>query len=730
MTQNNSQKNSTKSRPRQVIVLNMLKRGGSKRYEIEFAGVKFEVEDHCIGWDYDHARQLVERHDGEVDAIVVAGVREFGSFGDTEVLHHSTRQLMSAATKTPVYVGTELQTFCANWTIRRALKNDPMLLRHKKVLFHMAVFTPYSSTITAETSRVSAADPLMIQVPMRLDGSRAIENFLRITGPLISTNIYYKVNFLRAVLWPQGNSRMQRWIENSDIFVTYASLMKSFEDYECFKGKILIIDTAPEALKRKLVAAGVAKIIEFLPDMSHFTSYDIPSFAVFNGLVDQVRIARQSRLTLSEFTLNLVESANVMPKPHVETAPPLRRCAFVVHPLSVKQLLKSSHLSFLETAPHPVTRGVEKLLAHVPMFPYGQVLGSKSELTGQEVICDIYALTATPRALMEMKEENLYKQLLNAARAAKDNGALMLGLGAYTKVAGDAGVTVARRSPIPITTGNSYSAAATLWAARVMVERMQGMTPDFSNPDKRPLQAKAMVVGATGSIGRVSSLLLAQSFSEIVLVATRPEKLLELRDEINELHPNTTVKVSTLANPELSDTDLVVTATSSRGKSILDIMQVKPGAVICDCSRPLDISPEEAAQRPDVMVIESGEIDLPGMVNITHSIGLPKPSVYACLAETVLLTMEGRFDNFSLSRTLNLENVKEIYSIGKRHGAKLSAIRCHQGVVTDEMIANCKRLAEQRLESWEVRQKLEEPEGQHDDEPIPVEPATVTRMIR
>jgi predicted amino acid dehydrogenase len=132
----------------------------------------------------------------------------------------------------------------------------------------------------------------------------------------------------------------------------------------------------------------------------------------------------------------------------------------------------------------------------------------------------------------------------------------------------------------------------------------------------------------------------------------------------------------------------------------MDIMMVKPGAVICDCSRPLDISPEDAALRPDVMIIESGEIDLPGTVDITKNIGLPKPSVYACLAETVLLTMEGRYESFSLSRHLSLENVKEIYRIGKKHGAKLSAIHGYNGVVTEEMIAKCKVLAAEKLKSW------------------------------
>ena len=128
---------------------------------------------------------------------------------------------------------------------------------------------------------------------------------------------------------------------------------------------------------------------------------------------------------------------------------------------------------------------------------------------------------------------------------------------------------------------------------------------------------------------------------------------------------------------------------------------MKPGAVICDCSRPLDIRPEEAKRRPDVLVIESGEIDLPGPVRMTVDIGLPKPSVYACLAETVLLTMEGRYECFSLSRQLQLERVKEIYQLGLKHGAKLATIRTHEGVLTEEQIERCRELALQMRRDWQ-----------------------------
>jgi predicted amino acid dehydrogenase len=37
--------------------------------------------------------------------------------------------------------------------------------------------------------------------------------------------------------------------------------------------------------------------------------------------------------------------------------------------------------------------------------------------------------------------------------------------------------------------------------------------------------------------------------------------------------------------------DMIVTSTSGAGKEILDIMRVKPGCVITDVARPLDLPP-------------------------------------------------------------------------------------------------------------------------------------------
>ena len=117
-------------------------------------------------------------------------------------------------------------------------------------------------------------------------------------------------------------------------------------------------------------------------------------------------------------------------------------------------------------------------------------------------------------------------------------------------------------------------------------------------------------------------------------------------------------------------------------------------------ARPLDLPPEEVAKRPDVLVIESGEIELPSKMKGMKSIGLPPNVVYACLAETIVLALEGRFEVFTVGRDTEWEKVKEIYRLGLRHGMKLSAISGVKGVYSDEDIANVVVLARKARLTW------------------------------
>jgi hypothetical protein len=209
-----------------------------------------------------------------------------------------------------------------------------------------------------------------------------------------------------------------------------------------------------------------------------------------------------------------------------------------------------------------------------------------------------------------------------------------------------------------------------------------------------------MVIGASGSIGSVSARLLAMAFDEVVIAGRDMKKLEELKRSILQDTPDAKVVCSIDYDSLLADMDMIVTSTSGAGKKILDITKVKPGCVITDVARPLDLPPEEVAKRPDVLVIESGEIELPTQVKGMKTIGLPKNVIYACLAETIVLALEGRFEVFTIGRDTEWEKVKEIYKLGLKHGMKLSAISGVKGVYSDEDIAKVVALAKKARLTW------------------------------
>jgi predicted amino acid dehydrogenase len=350
------------------------------------------------------------------------------------------------------------------------------------------------------------------------------------------------------------------------------------------------------------------------------------------------------------------------------------RFAFVLHPLTVDYLAKHPRFRWTRQLPRAL---VEAVAAYMPAMRVGRARGGCSPTTGQPIEGLIYALGATPRQMLTRPPEFTYRRLDHAVRDAAAHGARIVGLGAFTKVVGDAGVTVARRSSIPVTTGNSLTIAATLETAKLTARRM-----GWANLAR----GKAMVIGATGSIGSVCSRLLAAAVRDVVLVSIEPDRLVALKQKIEAETPGAQVEIDTSTQRRVGDCDLIVTATSAFGQRVLDVSQCKPGAVILDVALPPDISAEEAAVRPDVLVVESGEVLIPGPVDFSFDIGLPRGVAYACLAEAALLAMEGRFESFTLGRDVDPARVKEIYRLFRRHRFQIAPLRTFGVPLTDALV--------------------------------------------
>ncbi len=143
---------------------------------------------------------------------------------------------------------------------------------------------------------------------------------------------------------------------------------------------------------------------------------------------------------------------------------------------------------------------------------------------------------------------------------AEKLGADILGLGAYTSVVGDAGITIAGGLDVPVTTGDSFTISLAVDAIREAARLME-----------IPLgRATAAVVGATGAIGQVCAELLADDVERLYLIGRREPALEELRDRIG-VHSKAELVTSTKMDV-LAQAQLILTVTSA----LHDVIQ--PGA--------------------------------------------------------------------------------------------------------------------------------------------------------
>ncbi|MCS6886487.1 MAG: dehydrogenase [Acidobacteriota bacterium] len=660
------------------------------QFTTTFLKEKFQITRIGCDGDISKLKQTIRDFDGQVDAIGLGGISAHFKVAGKTHIHQEAQSVIKTAKKTPVADGRGLKTILQAWTVRNINQKYKDFFTNENVLFLSGIANYEMAAVLREyTANLSFFDPVIhFNTPYVLDSLQALEYYATGAMPVLTRLPY-------SWFYPKGWTG-DEWkpllvgnpFDKAEIIVGDFSYIRHYAP-SMLVNKVVITDSVDDEAVALLKKRGVRTIITTVPQLFKQRIDINVLHAIFSAYLQK----HPQEISENDY-LMLIDKAKIAPQVYYPQGTPKEKhkFAFVIHPLSRRYLFKHPYLKWLEAAPKQTQQLVEKVLAYSPPFVYSHVTGIKSP-TGVEAEGWLIALGATPEEMMSRDPEFTYKRLVEASEMAEKLGAKIMGLGAFTKIVGDAGVTVARRSRIPITSGNSCTASATLWAANEACKKM-GMKVDSKG---RATGYKAMVVGATGAIGTVCSRLLALVFPEIVLVAPRADKLLELKQTIENESKDTKVYITTNANQYISDMDLIVTTTSARGKKVLDIMKVKPGAVICDCARPLDISEEDAAKRPDVLVIESGELEVPGPVEFGGDIGLPPKTAYACLAETIILCLEGRYECFTLGRDINLEGVKEIYKMGLKHGFKLAAIRGHKGVITDQEIALVKARAEEAL---------------------------------
>jgi fatty aldehyde-generating acyl-ACP reductase len=354
--------------------------------------------------------------------------------------------------------------------------------------------------------------------------------------------------------------------------------------------------------------------------------------------------------------------------------------AFMIHPIDPKRDVERKFPLLGRYLP---VSAINFLSRFFPPIYISHITGIRSPSTGKEIEGWFVACPLTPARMMELPTPVVYNKIVQTGHMAEELGAQLLGLGAFTSVVGDAGLTIASRLSIPVTTGDSYTVAVAVQAVREAARRM----------DISLLRATAAVIGATGAIGRVCAQLLAPDVARLILIGRRMSALEEvaaLARQSRNAQIETTTEIETIRQA-----DLVLTVTSAVG-TIIDAHHLKTGAVVCDVSRPRDVSRQVVEERDDVLVIEGGMVEVPGEVDFAFDFGFPPRMAYACMAETMTLALEGRYESYTVGRNITIEQVIEIERLAEKHGFRLGEFRSFERAVTDEQIERIKENARRR----------------------------------
>jgi fatty aldehyde-generating acyl-ACP reductase len=351
--------------------------------------------------------------------------------------------------------------------------------------------------------------------------------------------------------------------------------------------------------------------------------------------------------------------------------------AFIIHPIDPKRDVSRK---FPLLGRFLSERQIDFFSTFFPPVYISEIEGITSEATGKQVKGWFIACPFTPRRMLELPERTVYRKIIQTGRLAEKLGADILGLGAFTSVVGDAGVTIANALDVPVTTGDSFTVSLAVDAIREAARLME-----------IPLnKATAAVVGATGAIGQVCAELLADDVERLYLIGRRKQALDTLHDRIG---PHSKAELITSTSMDILSESLLTLTVTSALHDVIRPEHLQPGSVVCDVARPRDVSAMVAAARDDILVIDGGMVDVPGPVNFNFNFGFPPGKAYACMAETIALALEGRFEDYTLGKRLTRARVEEIDRIAKKYGFRLSGFRSFEREVTTQQIEAVRRNA-------------------------------------
>lgn len=321
---------------------------------------------------------------------------------------------------------------------------------------------------------------------------------------------------------------------------------------------------------------------------------------------------------------------------------------FLLHPRGISDL----HKKF------PITKFVPssfliKVFNLLPPLQVATITGLRDE-NGVSKRGLVLSIPMTAEQMLE-NNELAKKQVIRAIKKAKKLGISHVGLGAFTSVVTSGGLDIKGVVPgVYVTNGNALTACMSYRGLTDLISEY-GIT-----------NANISVIGATGSIGHVVTELLTEegNFENLFVVGRTPSRIEALMQKISNYFHSPKVFAVTIGEA-LPKSNVIFSATSAKGAVIKSDL-VEENTLIYDITQPKNISPD-LLQRNNVHIYEGGIVLLPKGVVVNGYIGLSKGTVFACMAETMLLSLANYPDDFCLGHVTKAQ-VTYIESLAEKYG--------------------------------------------------------------
>lgn len=247
----------------------------------------------------------------------------------------------------------------------------------------------------------------------------------------------------------------------------------------------------------------------------------------------------------------------------------------------------------------------------------------------------IIVVLLTGKEILSMPPKTARNKILEAALYAQDKlGVEYIGLGSYVPSVTKQGLWLKSRPEIKafLTHGDHL----TTWIALEGIREKTGLILEEST---------IAIIGASGLLGQPISRILAKDAKKLILIGRNIHKLNKLMEVI--IFENNCLKNIPFIATEISainKADLVISVTSSPD-AIIKEDYLKKDVVIYDLAQPMDITPEICINRPDVIKIDGGFVNMPG-IELGIDLGTPKGSAFACLGDAILQCLEDTKQHF------------------------------------------------------------------------------------